>query len=485
MNILVVATEIAPLAKSGGLADVTASLAIEWKKAGHRPVVIIPKYRHIDTNKYNLKPTYSTIIVPMGYWHEYARLWAGTLPNSEVEVYLLEHDIYFNRNGIYGEDAEYKDNDRRFIFFSRAAFEVAKTLNFSPDVIHAHDYHTAFTMPFLKTHYRNDNLFSNTAGVFTIHNLAYQGRFAPESTMEYSSFGMQNFYGGSWFEFYGSTNFMKTGVAFADKITTVSPTYSREIRSEYFGEGLHNVLNWRGADLIGILNGVDYSSWSPEVDPLLPIKYSHNTLHKKKKFKYEFLRSNNIQEDLDIPLIGMISRMTEQKGIDLVINKIENFLWNNQVRLAVIGSGEQQYENYFNYIKSKYPFSSIVYIGYNESLAHKIFAASDFFFVPSRFEPCGLTQMYAMRYGSLPIVRSTGGLADTVHEFIPQNKTGNGFVFWNYNADDFAHAISRALNIYYIPEMMDIARKNAMKENFSSAKTANEYIQVFNWAKEK
>lgn len=485
MNILIVATEVSPFAKTGGLADVISSLSIEWKKKGHRPVIIMPKHRCIDTKKYNFHPTFLTLLVPIGYWTEYATLWRGKLPNSEVEVYLVENNSYFDRPGIYGDTSEYMDNDRRFIFLSRAAFEAAKALNFRPDILHAHDYHTGYTMPFLKTHYKNDPFFARTAGVFTIHNLAYQGRFDPQATMEYSSFGMKSFYPGSWFEYYGSTNFMKTGIKFADKVTTVSPTYANEIRTEYFGEGLHNVLNSRASDLIGILNGVNYDEWNPETDKFLPMNYSVNSLEKKKDIKYKFLRDNNINDDLDIPLVGMVTRLTEQKGIDLIINKLEDFLWHCKIRFAVVGSGEPRYENYFNYIKSKYPFSSIVYIGYNEKVARQVYAASDMFLVPSRFEPCGLTQMYAMRYGTLPIVRATGGLIDTVQEVIPTQKTGTGFVFWNYNAEDFAYALIRSLEVYSNSELLNKARKNAMGMDFSSAKSAEKYIEVFKWALEK
>ena len=485
MNILSVATEASPLAKSGGLADVVSALTIEWKKQKHNPIIIIPKYYFIDAGLYNFEPTHITLVVQMGWWKEYATLLKGKLPNTDVDVYLLEHNVYYGRDGIYGNPDEYIDNARRFIFLAKAAFEAAKALNFKPDIIHSHDYHTAYTMAFLKTHYKNDPFFANTAGVFTIHNLAYQGRFAPEPTMEYAGFGMQSFHYGSWFEYYGGTNYMKTGIMFADKIITVSPTYSNEIRSEYFGEGLHNVLNERGGDLVGILNGVDYSEWNPAVDKYLPQKYDQKTLYIKKEIKENFLRENGINDNFDLPLVGMISRMTEQKGFDLLMRILEDFLWNGRFRIVVVGSGEPHYQNYFNYIKSKYPFASIVYIGYNEAFSHRVYAACDFLLVPSRFEPCGLTQMYAMKYGTLPIVRSTGGLADTVQEFTPSNQTGNGFIFWNYDAGDFAFAINRALSIYASPELLAKAKLNAMNMDFSSTKSAEKYIECFNWALEK
>jgi starch synthase len=447
----------------------------------------MPKYGFIDTFKYNFQVTDIVLVVPMGFWEEYARLWVGKLPHSNVPVYLIEHNIYFDRNGIYGDPNEYIDNDRRFIFFSRAIFEAAKALNFSPDIIHAHDYHAAFTMAFLKTFYRHDPMFSGTAGVYTIHNLAYQGRFNPENAMLYSGFGMSQFYPGSWFEHFGSINAMKTGIMFADKITTVSPTYAKEIRYPYYSEALQDELNKRGGDLIGVLNGVYYDEWNPETDDDIYIKYSENELNLKKDNKYKFLEEAGIlnEDNLDLPLIGMVSRLTEQKGIELVIQKLEYYLENNLFRFVLLGSGESKYVDYFHYLSWKYPKNAIINIGYNNELSHKIFACSDFLLVPSRFEPCGLTQMYAMKFGTIPIVRMTGGLADTVSEYLQDTGEGWGFLFWQYNADDMAYAIRRALSIYEVNPHWEFIRKNAMSRNFSSSKTSLEYLKVFKWALEK
>lgn len=487
MNILLVSAEVEPFAKAGGLADMTGSLPIEWFKYGQNPIVVMPKYGFIDTYKYNIKPLDITLIVPMGYWNEYARLWEGKLPNSEVPIYLIEHNIYYDRNGIYGDPNEYYDNDRRFIFFSKASLEVAKALNFSPDVIHSHDYHTAFTLAFLKSFYRYDPLFSATAGVYTIHNLAYQGKFNPERAMLYSGFGMEQFYPGSYFEMYGSVNAMKTGLMFADKITTVSPTYAKEIRYPYYSEGLQDILNLRGADLIGILNGVYYDEWNPENDKEIYINYSENSLYLKKENKLHLLKEFGLDEsdNLDLPIIGMVSRLTEQKGIDILMVKLEEYLKNETFRFLLLGSGESKYVDYFNYLKWKYPKLALVNIGYQNSLSHKIYACSDFLIVPSRFEPCGLTQMYALKYGTIPIVRMTGGLADTVKEYNFDNADGWGFLFWQYNADDMAYAIRRALSVYENQPHWDLIRLNAMKCNFSSTQTALEYLKVFRWAIEK
>lgn len=487
MNILVASAECTPLAKAGGLADVVSALTRQWKKHGQNPIIVMPKYRHINVDVFGFKPTDLVLYVPMSNWVEFARLWYGKLPDSEVPVYLIENNDYFNRAGIYGDPNEYWDNDRRFIFFSRAILESAKALNFKPDIIHAHDFHAAFTMAFLKSQYRHDPMFNQTAGVYTIHNLAYQGWFDPKRAMEFSGFGMSQFYPGSWFEFNGSVNAMKTGLMFADKITTVSPNYAKEIRLPYFGEGMHDVLKHRSGDLIGVLNGADYSEWNPETDPDIYQNYDMRTLKNKKSNKRSLLKEFGITkpEDIDKPLLGMVTRLTEQKGIDILMNFLEKHLIEDSYRFVLLGSGEKHYEDYFNYLATKYPGKSVIYIGYNNKLAHKIIGCSDYLLLPSRFEPCGLTQMYALKYGTIPIVRSTGGLADTVFEYSKETQTGTGFVFWHYNAEDFEYAISRAISVYKTYPHWNIIRSNAMKQDYSSERSAFEYLKVFQWALEK
>lgn len=486
MNILVASAEMAPLAKTGGLADVVQALPTEWKKQGHNPIVVIPKYSSIDTNKYGFEPTNIVICVPISHWMEYARLWKGKIPGSDVPCYLVENQDYFNRNGIYGDPNEFFDNDRRFIFFSRAVLETAKSLNFKPDILHAHDFHTAFSIAFLKTHYRNDDFFRNCAGVFTIHNLAYQGWFKPQRAMDFACFGTQNFKG-SWFEKNNSVNAMKTAIMFADKITTVSPTYSREIRWDYYGEGLQEPLNKRSADLIGVLNGADYTAWNPATDKYIFNKYDAKSLAKKQDNKYAFLAEKGLhkEDNLDLPLVCVISRLAEQKGIDILMYKLEHYLFYGNFRFALVGTGDQRYIEYFNYLSWKYPGKILSHIGYSNPLAHQTICASDFILLPSRYEPCGLTQMYALKYGTIPIVRSTGGLADTIREYVPGSGTGNGFLFINYNHEDMDFAIRRALHIYYDKHHWDKVRQNAMQSDFSVADAAKKYIEVFRWAKEK
>ncbi len=487
MKILLVATELEPFAKSGGLADVTNYLPKEWEKQGHEVIVIMPKYGFIDTSKLSLVNTQKVLVVPMGLVNEYAGLWRGKIPNSNVTVYFVEHNFYFDRHGIYGDPFEFGDNDRRFIFLTNSIFEIAKELDFQPDVIHAHDFHTAFAMAKLKAHYRQTDFFSKTVGVFTIHNLAYQGKFSPYNALDASGFGMKEFYAGSWFENEGVLNFMKVGMMFADKITTVSPTYSQEIRLPYYSEGLHNVINERAADLIGVLNGVYYEDWNPENDNSIFENYTLDKLDLKEENKKQILNKYGFDYNLHSykPLVGMVTRLTEQKGIDIIKSKLELHLENDKVDFIILGGGEQTYVEYFNFLQYKYPNNVITHIGYDSALAKRIYAACDYFLIPSRYEPCGLTQMYSLRYGTIPIVRATGGLADTVFEYSATNQNGNGFVFLHYSADDFDDAFQRALSYFNQKEELSKIKRNAMQCDYSSSKSASQYIQVFQWAKEK
>lgn len=487
MNIIINAFEVSPFAKTGGLADVTYSLASEFDALGHNVIVIMPKLKSINVTSHKFERLNYKLEIQMGFSTEYAAILEGKVPNSNAKVYLVEHDEYYSRDSIYGSPEEYMDNDRRFIFLSRAVFEVAKVLDFTPDVIHAHDYHTAFTLAFLKSFYKFEERFSKCAGVFTIHNLSFQGKYNPYRVMDFSSFGMKEFYEGSWFEKDGVVNCMKVGIMFADKITTVSPNYANEIRMAYYSEGLQDVLNDRGGDLIGVLNGVYYPDWNPTTDSRIAHNYTPKTIDKKKKNKYDFLKSFGLKEsdNLDMPLFGMVSRLTEQKGIDIIKDKLDYYLENKNIRFLLLGSGQQDYVEFFNYLKWKYPKNAFIHIGYDESLAHRIFASSDFIMVPSRFEPCGLTQMYALKYGTIPLVRATGGLVDTVSEYNTETKKGTGFVFNNFHKDDFAYALERALSVYYSSEDWEKLKQNAMEEDFSSVRQAIDYIDVFEWALEK
>lgn len=487
MNIILTSAEVYPYAKVGGLGDVSGYLPKEWEQLEHNPIVIMPKYGMIDTEKYKIQPLDITISVPMGSWTEYAKLWRGILPGTTVPVYFLESAEYFDRQGIYGNPEGFADNDRRFIFLSRAVFETAKAIDFRADIICANDYHTAFTMAFLKTHYRHDPYFSKTAGVYNIHNIIFQGICKPKETLFIAQIDQSQFYQGSWFEHNGAVNSMKVGIMFADKITTVSPRYATEIRYTDQGYGMQQILNLRGSDVIGILNGVDYNEWNPETDFRIYENYSLKSPLKKKNNKIEYLKEFGIPEVeaySDMPLIGMVSRLTDQKGFDLVEQILEKWMEHYPIRFTIVGSGISRYENFFRSLAKKHPTRAIVHIGYNEVLSHKIEASSDIFLMPSHFEPCGLNQMYSLKYGTIPLVRATGGLADTVQEFNYRTGEGNGFTFDDYAIGDMAWAMERTISAYFNKPVWQKIMRNAMECNYSSTRSASRYIDVFEWALE-
>lgn len=487
MKILLAAAEVTPFAKVGGLADMSAALPKAWHAMGHDVMVVLPLYGTIDTERYGLTKLDLLVEVPFGTWTEYATVWQGSLPGSEVPVYFLASSEYYERPGIYGYHEGFQDNDRRFIFLSRAAFELARALGFAPDVVHAHDYHTAPMMPMLKVHYHSDPFFAETAGVYTIHNMAYQGMFDPVRAMEFCGFPVSEFYPGSWYEHDGAFNCMKAGIMFADKITTVSPTYAQEIRWTPEGYGMQSALQARGADLIGVLNGIDTDEWNPATDIDIAVRFSAQTIEKKEANKRALLLGlgldpNEMQRDL--PVIGMVTRLTEQKGISLITQCIEEFIAADRCRLVMLGSGEKRYESFFQELAARYPRHVLVGVGYNPPLSHRIQAGSDFYLMPSKFEPCGLTQMFAMTYGTVPIVRATGGLADTVQAYDPITFAGTGFRFQRFAVDDLRQAIEAALRVYRREPHWSHVRANGMASDFSISTAGGRYLEVFGWARE-
>jgi starch synthase len=488
MKILQVAAEMAPFAKVGGLADMTGSLPKAWSAGNHTVLPVLPLYGNIDRTKYEIEQTDLLIPVPYGTWTEYATVFKGKIPGTSVDTYFLRSADYFDRPGIYGYHEGFVDNDRRFIFLCRAAFELARALNFKPDIIHGHDYHTAPLMPMLSIHYRSDPFFEHTASVYTIHNMAYQGVYDPQRAIEFCGFRPQDFFPGSWFEHNGAFNAMKAGIMFADKITTVSPSYAEEIRWTEEGFGMQPVLQQRTTDLIGVLNGIDLHSWSPEVDADIAVPYNHSTLEKKAVDKRALLLLSGLslgKAAEPIPLVGMVSRLTEQKGISLVADVIESIIEAKRLRFIILGSGEKYFEDYFRGLAQRYPEHVFVGIGYSEPFSHRIQAGSDFLLVPSKFEPCGLTQMFAMSYGTVPIVRAIGGLNDTVQDFDTQTHTGTGIKFREFEAEGLRGAIERALGLFQQEPHWARIRRNAMDQDFSIERTAKQYVEVFNWAREK
>ena len=474
MNIALVSAELTPFAKVGGLGDISGALPIGWERLGHASIVIIPKYRGIE-KLYPITKTDIHLTLKIFDVDKVVSVWTSTLPNANVPVYFIESDDLYDRPGIYGNPDGYPDNDERFFVLCLSAFELMIELGFKPDIISAHDYHTALLLPLLHKKYSTHSLFKDSKGVLTIHNAQYQGWYDFQR--------MQDMY--SWdidaCNVNGSFNALKVGLDHADLIIAVSPNYAKEILTPEFGEGLENVYAQYSDKLIGILNGVDYSSWNPENDAFIHKPFSMHDLSGKALGKYSLIEQSfhESKSSESLPLIGMVSRFTDQKGIDLLEGSIEDFLEDGVCRFIVLGSGDERYQSYFKQLESKYPQVMSYTQGYNESLAHHILAYSDFFLLPSRFEPCGLTQLYALKYGTIPIVRSVGGLKDSVQPFDAQTLSGDGITFQAFAKEALSNALHEAIHLYHNAELMRILRHNAMLADFSIEKTAGQYIDAF------
>ncbi|MCB0701475.1 MAG: glycogen/starch synthase [Candidatus Kapaibacterium sp.] len=480
MNILLAAAEINPFAKGGGMADVTSYLCIEWAEMGHDVVAVLPSYKAIDKSAYGLVETEISFDVSMGFSKEKAVVYRGTFPNSSAKIYLIGHEEFFDEEYVYGDRNEDEDDDRRFIFFNKAIPELCKAINFKPDILNCHDYHTSFVMPILKTQYQSEPLFERTGTIFTIHNLSYQGIYDKYRVMDFTEMKHKEFEVGSWFEHEGKVNFMKTGIMYADRIITVSPTYAEEIKEPYYSEGMQDAINSRLRDITGVLNGVNYRIWDPKIDIFLSKNYNSESLEIKEQLKLEYLEESKIpSKKHHLPLISFVNRLTEQKGLDIIENKINKLLSTNKFILAVLGEGQEKYEDLIIEAKNQFPNNVILHLKYDEGEAHRLIAASDFLLMPSKFEPCGLTQMYALKYGTIPIVRSTGGLADTITNYISEKGIGNGISFPHYNRDEFEAAIRKAVDLYKSKEHIEIIRRNGMEENHSSKRCAKKYIEIF------
>jgi len=475
LNILFASSEVAPYAKTGGLADVASALPKALKKAGHNIKVVMPRYYKIDTA--NLKKLDAPLGVPMGSLGEF---WAGvyttTLPNSDVEIYFIDYERYFGRDGIYVDENGdgYKDNGQRFVFLSKSSLMLAKMLHFTPDIIHANDWHTA-SMPILaKTRFKYD--FANAKTVLTIHNLQHQGVF-DKSLIDIMEIGWEHFTPYE-FESYNSVNLLKGGIATADAITTVSKKYALEIQTPEFGFGLDYHIMAHSYKLSGILNGVDYDEWNPSIDPYIALNYDIDTLEKKLECKRDLQKLFNLPQRDGVALIGLVGRFAQQKGIGLIASEIHSLL-NFDVQIVMIGTGEKWAENFFSDVASQRE-NFALFVGYSEELAHKVEAGSDMFLMPSLFEPCGLNQIYSLKYATLPIVRATGGLDDTIVNFDEEQQIGNGFKFYDPSQEALYYTVLWAVKIFYdhkgaFKEM----QKRAMREHFSWDDSAKGYEDVY------
>jgi starch synthase len=482
LRILFVASEVTPFAKTGGLADVAGALPRALASLGHDVRVLLPKYRGAEAHATDTRVVVPAIRVPLGDRAAEGALIEGRAP-SGVPVYLLEHDHYYNRDSLYGTaDGDYWDNCERFVFFCRAALEglarldtVRSGMRWAPQIVHANDWQTGLLPVYLRTLYRDHPLLGSLATVFTIHNLAYQGVFW-HYDMPMTGLGWDLFTPAG-LEFYGKLNFLKGGLVFSDLLTTVSRTYAREIRTAAFGCGLEGVLEDRSQDLHGVVNGIDYELWNPQKDPAIAHPYSADDPEPKAICR-ETLRRELGLEDGAGPIIGMVTRLAEQKGMDLVLEALPGILAEG-AQVVVLGSGDARLEEAFRDAAVAHRGQVAVRIGYDDDLSRRVYAGSDAFLMPSRYEPCGLGQLIALRYGGAPIVRRTGGLADTVTEFDPARRAGTGFMFDAFTAEGLLTAVRRAASTYRQPSVWKALVRNAMTEDFSWDASAREYVTLY------
>jgi starch synthase len=480
MNILFVSSEVAEFAKSGGLADVASALPKALKKLRHNVKVVMPRYYKIDKSK--LK-SLGSMAVPMG---SYGEFWCEvfTTKMDKVDIYFIDYENYFGRSELYSDENgyAYKDNDERFIFLSKAAFEVANKLNFKVDIIHSNDWHTSIMPLMLESKYKYQENFKESATLLTIHNMQHQGKFNKD-LIEFAEIGWDSFVSDNLEEF-GGVNLLKSGIVMSDVVNTVSPKYAKEITTPAFGWGLDGYLKNREL-LFGVLNGVDYNEWSPVKDEFIVQKYDKDSIDKKIECKRDIQKIFNLPLRDDVPVIGFVGRFAEQKGIGLISAAIWDIL-KLDVQLVILGTGEKWAEGFFSDVASRYPEKVACYVGYSNELAHKIEAGSDMFLMPSLFEPCGLNQIYSLRYGTLPIVRAVGGLDDTIRNFDKFTEKPNGFKFYEASKEALSNTIRWAVDMFYnekdeFNEMV----QNSMKDRFDWEKSAKEYEKLYKLAKLK
>jgi starch synthase len=485
-SILFVSSEVYPYAKTGGLADVSSALPQALREFDHDVRVIMPKYGFIGEKKqkihiinrlqgmdFKIGSNMTTVNVKSS---------AILTPRTRVQIYLSESDEYFSRMGLYADPVtgtDYPDNDERFICFAHSVLEMCKRLLWKPDIIHCNDWQSGLVPAYLKEAMKRDPFFKGTKTVFTIHNLAYQGNFPASS---FSKTGLPaEYFTPNGMEFYDNMSFLKSGISCADAITTVSETYAEEIRTKEFGCGLEGLLTKRKRDLHGILNGIDLAIWDPMSDINIVRKYNADSLELKEECKKDLCQAMDLPYQEGNPVIGLIARFVDQKGIDLLTEVLDN-IFKAGAQLVILGSGEKKYEEFFIKQQKKHPKQLGMHLGFHDNYAHKIEAGSDIFIMPSLYEPCGLNQMYSMRYGTVPVVRRTGGLADTVTDVADgtKKKPATGFVFEKYDAKAFWKALERAITTYKKhPDQWKELQRDGMTRDFSWNASAYKYAELY------
>ena len=484
LNVLYLSSEVEPFVKTGGLADVSSALPQSIKQLNHEVRIMMPRYSSVSERSAKLHEMIRLKDIPiaLGKKVHHANVQSSFLSNnhSKVQVYFLENKALFGRPGLYVHPEtkkDYPDNDERFIFFCRGVLEVLKKLGWQANIVHCNDWQTGLVPAYLKTLYKDDPFYKETRSVFTIHNMAYQGTF-PKSSFPKTSLPTE-LLSESGIEMSGNVNFLKSGLIFADAITTVSETYAEEIRqSDEYGCGLQEIVEGRKRDLTGILNGIDYSVWNPAVDQLIPHRYEYKTFDLKVENKRALCARMKLVFNEQTPVIGIISRLADQKGFDL-IGEIIDELAKLDLQLVVLGMGEKRYHEMFERAARKYPERIAIQLSFSNDLAHLIEAGSDMFLMPSRYEPCGLNQLYSMKYGTVPIVRATGGLEDTVEDVDPVRGTGTGFKFKKYESAELLKTIQRALKLYGDQPSWRKIIRNGMSKDFSWEVSAKKYIHLY------
>jgi starch synthase len=477
LKVCILSSEIMPFAKTGGLSDVVGALVRELANLGHEIRAFMPLYASVRRAHPGTKPVLGLQNVGLTVGNRMYAFSVRTisLPGTNIPVHLIDCPELFDRPSIYTTDP---DEHRRFLLFTRAVVESCLRRGFAPDIFHCHDWHTSFLPLLLKTLYAPVPLFAGSKSVLTIHNIGYQGVIAADFIGDLGLIGAEAQLDAADLQA-GIINPLKTGAKFADTVTTVSPSYAREITETSLGMGLEATLRARANPVVGILNGVDYREWDPRHDPYLKAHFSPQDLAGKRANKLELLAARGLDRSPDGPLIGMVTRLASQKGIDLLIDALPKALQERDFGLVVLGSGDERYTAFFDSLARQHPHRIAFHSGHDEGLAHLVEAGSDMFLMPSQYEPCGLNQMYSLRYGTVPIVRRTGGLADSVRHFDPSTGEGTGCMFNDYDAPAVAWALNTTLDWFARPENWHLLMQNGMREDFSWGRQVGKYVEVF------
>jgi starch synthase len=478
LKVLFLSSEGVPFAKTGGLADVAGALPGALKQLDVDVRLALPYYRLVREGNFKVRPVLKNMKIPLGSEKLTANV-LETQTEDGIPVYLIERDDLYDRPNLYGSAVgDYYDNLERFCFFSHAALILSEALLFSPDLIHCHDWQTGLVPAFIKGPYGEPSTLTGTPTVFTVHNLGYQGLF-PAGKLPVTGLSKEEFFHPEGLEFWGKISLLKAGIVYSQAVTTVSPTYAREIQTPEYGLGMEGILKQRRSSLHGILNGVDYGVWNPAIDSHLPYTYSPRKMEGKRRCKESLIQEMGLDPAIiKKPLLGMISRLDNQKGFDLLIEILDEIL-EMDVGLILLGSGDELIQNAIQEAAIRHKGQVGFEMGFDEPLAHRIMAGVDIFLIPSRYEPCGLTQMYALKYGTVPVVRATGGLDDTVVQLDPLTKEGNGFKFGPYKAAAFVSAIRQAVNLFQDPRTWKRLMANGMKADFSWDKSARRYLEIY------